>query len=215
MKHCCEDKASALEAMRDRQGRTLKVVLALNAAMFVIELTGGLLGRSTALLGDALDMFGDAAVYGLSLYVLHKGAVWRGKASVVKGLVMTLLGTAVLVEAVVKALRQTVPHVETMGVIGLLALAANVGCVVLLVRHRADDVNMRSAWICSRNDIVANGAVLGAALAVGVSGSWWPDVLVGAGIATLFVWTGISVVRDGLGAIRAGRHAEYELAAER
>lgn len=203
MKHCCEDKAEALNALRERQGRVLKLVLAVNATMFVVELVAGLRGKSTALLGDSLDMFGDAVVYGVSLYAIQRAPVWRAKASLVKGSVMALFGVAVLVEAVIKALSGVVPHASTMGAIGVLALAANVGCLVLLFRHQEDDINMKSAWICSRNDIIANVTVIGAALVVRVSGSFWPDVVVGVGIAGLFLMSAVGILRESLVQLRS------------
>ena len=177
MKHCCEDKSEALAALRVKQKRMLQIVLAVNGAMFLVEVVAGLLGRSTALLGDSLDMLGDAVVYGLSLYALDRGAAWRARASVVKGAIMVLFGLAVLVEAVSKAVGQVQPDAATMGAIGALAFAANAACLGLLLRHREDDINMRSAWICSRNDIIANLAVVGAAGVVRLTSSRWPDVV--------------------------------------
>ena len=202
MKHCCEGKAEALAQLRVRQGRVLKIVLAINAGMFLVEMVAGVVGRSTALLGDSLDMLGDALVYGASLYVLDRGPVWRARASLLKGLVMLLLGLGVLVEAVMKAVNQVVPHPEAMGGIGLLALVANVGCLVLLFRHREDDINMRSSWICSRNDIIANVSVVAAAVGVWFFVSWWPDVLVGSGIAVLFILSAVAILRDASKALR-------------
>jgi cation diffusion facilitator family transporter len=213
MRHCCEDKAAALRGLRERQARVLKLLLLVNSAMFVVEVVAGLLSRSTALLGDSLDMFGDAAAYAASLYVLDRGTVWRARASILKGTVMALFGVVVLVEAGPKAISQVVPHAETMGIVGALALAANVGCLVLLLRHRRDDINMKSAWTCSRNDIIANVALIGAAIAVGQSGSWWPDILVGAGIALLFLLTAVSVIREGIRSLRDHRgHLAYDRA---
>jgi Co/Zn/Cd efflux system component len=205
MKHCCEDKADALRMLRERQGRVLKLLLTVNAVMFAVEVVAGLWSRSTALLGDSLDMFGDAAVYAATLHVLDRGPLWKARAAVLKGMVMALFGTVVLVEAAGKAIGQVVPDAGTMGIVGALALAANVGCLALLMRHRRDDINMKSAWACSRNDIIANVAVIGAAVAVGQFGSWWPDVLVGAGIAALFLITALSVVREGIRSIREHR----------
>ncbi len=202
MSSCCECKGEALARLREKQSRMLKAVLAINAVMFGVELVSGILGRSTALLGDSLDMLGDATVYAVTLYVLDRAPVWRAKASVMKGVVMTLLGLGVLIEAVAKILRPVVPHVGAMGAIGLLALIANGVCLFLLLRHRQDDINMRSAWICSRNDIIANVSVLAAAVVVRASGSWWPDVVVGVGIAALFLTSAFGVLREGVAAWR-------------
>jgi Co/Zn/Cd efflux system component len=202
MKHCCEDKAEALQALQERQGRTIRVVLAINALMFFVEAGAGVAARSTALLGDSLDMLGDALVYGATLLAFTRGARAKAKAAVVKGGVMLLLGGLVLVEAVSKIVGGALPDGGTMGIIGAVALTANVTCLLLLFRHRGDDINMSSAWICSRNDIIANVAVVLAALAVGAFESRWPDVLVGLVIAGLFLVSAIGVLGDGLKALR-------------
>lgn len=115
MKHCCEDKADALAALRGRQGRVLKIVLAVNAIMFVVEVVAGVLGRSTALLGDSLDMFGDAFVYGVTLFALHRSAAWKAKAAVTKGVVMAIFAVGVLAEVAHKVVAGVVPAPETMG----------------------------------------------------------------------------------------------------
>jgi Co/Zn/Cd efflux system component len=203
MKHCCDDKVEALEKLRSRQARVIKVVLAINAAMFFVEITAGILSRSTALLGDSLDMLGDALVYGATLFVLARGPAAKAKAALLKAGVMGLFAFAVFAEAIEKSVRGVVPDAHVMGGVGLLALVANIACLVILVRHREDDINMKSAWICSRNDIAANVAVVGAALAVGMVRSWWPDVLVGLGIAALFLVSAIGVLTEGRKALRA------------
>lgn len=203
MKQCCENKTDALRALDVRQRRTIRVVLTINAAMFAVEAAAGVAARSTALLGDSLDMLGDALVYGATLYAFARGARAKAKAAVAKGAMMLLLGGLVLTEAISKVATDTVPQVTTMGFVGALALTANVTCLVLLMRHRADDINMQSAWICSRNDIIANVAVLIAALAAGVLESRWPDIVVGAGIAVLFLISAGAVLASGLRALRA------------
>lgn len=196
MKDCCEGKSEALACLRTRQGRVLKIVLAINAAMFVVEAVAGLAGRSTSLLADSLDMFGDAAVYGVSLYALDRGDAWRARASLLKGGLMAAFGLGVLGEAAWKALGHGVPQATTMGAVGGLALLANLACLGLLLRHRQDDINMRSTWICSRNDIVANLGILGAAWAVSRVGTIWPDVLVGVAIALLGLTSSVSILRE-------------------
>jgi len=202
VKSCCEDKAGELAELRTRQGRVLGVVLAINAIMFVVEATGGIVARSTALLADSLDMFGDASVYALSLWVLHRGPVWRARTAVIKGAVMGLFGAGILIEAALKLGSGVSPEAHTMSAIGLVALGANVACVVLLFRHRTDDLNLRSTWLCSRNDIIANLGVILAAIAVGIVGSGWPDLLVGAFIAALFLRSAGSVLREGIVELR-------------
>lgn len=202
MKHCCEGKAEALRALRQRQRRMLTVVLAINVGMFLVEATTGLLSRSTALLGDSLDMFGDAAVYGLTIYALDRGTAWTARAAIIKGCVMAAFGIGVFAEAAAKMAGQVMPHAQVMGGIGVLALLANTACLALLLRHRQDDINMKSAWICSRNDIAANVSVIGASSLVWLFHSFWPDVIVGVGIAILFLLSAIGVLREGLRSLR-------------
>jgi Co/Zn/Cd efflux system component len=140
-------------------------------------------------------MLGDALIYGFSLYVVSRGALWKARAAAAKGWIMLLFGVAVLVQAVYKMLVPELPHYPTMGVIGTLALAGNAWCLWLLWSHRAEDINMRSVWLCSRNDIVANSAVLGAGGAVWLLQSRWPDIVVGLAIAALFLSSSIHVLR--------------------
>ncbi len=196
MSHCCNDKGCALEPMQARQGNTLRLVLVLNALMFLIELTAGLLANSVSLLADSLDMLGDALVYAFSLWVVSRGLVWKARAAMLKAGVMLAFGLFVAAEVISKLIHPQSPGFETMGAIGLLALAVNTLCFGLLWRHRGEDINMRSVWLCSRNDLFANGAVLLAALAVWQSGSAWPDLLVGAGICALFLHSAWQVARE-------------------
>lgn len=185
-----------------RQRRVLQIVLGINGAMFLVEFGAGLLAGSTALLADSVDMLGDALVYGFSLYVVSRGSVWQARAALLKGTVMAVFGLGVLAEAVLKIVRGIVPAAGLMGGIGLLALVANAVCLFLLWRCRADDINMRSAWLCSRNDVMANVGVLVAAGAVALTGSAWPDIAVGLLIAGLFVISATSVVRAARRALR-------------
>lgn len=144
MTSCCEAKSCELSVMRERHSQVLWIVLAINAVMFVVEGGAGLLAHSTSLLADALDMLGDALVYGFSLFVLVRSARWQAGAALAKGGFMLMLGLAVLVEAVHKMLFPIMPGVVTMGMIGGVALAANLGCFFLLYRHRRDNLNMSS-----------------------------------------------------------------------
>ena len=137
MSDCCSDKSCEIEALRSRQGTTLKQVLALNAAMFGIELTAGLLAASVALVADSLDMLGDALVYGFSLYVVARGARMKAVAALLKGAVMAAFGLFALAQAGYRILVPEVPVFETIGAVGLLALAANSLCLALLWRHPA------------------------------------------------------------------------------
>lgn len=143
-KSCCEAKSAELSKLREKQGTVLKWVLAINAVMFFVEFGFGLLSRSSALMADSLDMFGDAAVYGFSLFALNRGTIWRARAGLTKGVIMSIFGIVVLGQTIYRFLIASVPAAETMGAIGALALAANATCLFLLYRHRADDINMRS-----------------------------------------------------------------------
>jgi Co/Zn/Cd efflux system component len=178
---CCEDKASELAQLRGRQSRVLYSVLAINAVMFLVEFAAGWLAGSTALLGDSLDMFGDASVYALTLFVLHRSDRARAGAALVKGGFMLLFGVLVIADAVRK---------------------------MILHSHRGDDLNMRSTWICSRNDLVANTSVVLAAILVAVTGSLWPDVLVGLAIAALFLLSAWQVSREAYRAWRPGSEGQ-------
>lgn len=196
MDDCCTDKTCAIDRLRERQSVTLRIVLWVNAAMFLVELVSGLLAGSVALLADSLDMLGDAVVYGFSLYVVRRGPVWKARAAVAKAAVMGLFGVFVLGQVVYKLLSPRFPTVEVMGAVGALALLANGVCLALLWRHRAEDINMRSVWLCSRNDLTANVSVLFAALAAWMTLSPWPDVAVGALICAVFLRSAFLVARE-------------------
>jgi cation diffusion facilitator family transporter len=198
MDDCCQQKGEELARLRERQGSVLRIVLAVNAALFGVEFVCGWLAGSTALLGDSLDMLGDALVYGFTLHVLHRSELWRMRAVQAKGVIMMLFGLSVFAQAALRMLTGEVPHVATMGLVGTLALAGNLACFALLYRHRSDDLNMRSTWLCSRNDIIGNTAVLLAAVAVAATRSAWPDLLVGAGIAALFLHSAWLVLRESM-----------------
>ena len=200
---CCENKSCELTAMRLNHSRILKIVLLINALMFVVEGTAGIAAHSTSLLADALDMLGDALVYGFSLYVLEKSVHWQAGAALAKGGFMVIFGMGVLIEAVDKAVHPIMPGVETMGLVGSLALAANLVCFFLLYRHRGDNLNMSSTWLCSRNDLIANVGVLLAAGCSYALSTRWPDIAVGGVIAALFLWSSIGVLAASGRALRA------------
>jgi Co/Zn/Cd efflux system component len=150
-------------------------------------------------------MFGDASVYALTLYVMDRGAAARARAALFKGSLMGMLGVAVLVQAVGRTMAGSVADASAMGIVGFLALVANVACLLLLLRHRADDLNMRSTWLCSRNDIAANLGVLAAAALVAVFQASWPDVAVGTLVAALFLRSAVSVLREGWSDLRMAK----------
>lgn len=195
-KSCCEAKASELNRLLMRQGSILKWVFAINAIMFVVEMSYGVISRSSALMADSLDMFGDAAVYAFSLYALNRGSLWRARAGLSKGLVMALFGLIVLGQTIYRLVTGSIPEAEIMSAVGGLALTTNLVCLVLLYRHRSDDINMRSTWLCSRNDIFANVGVLGASVLVILTGSALPDIIVGFAIGALFLRSALSVIHE-------------------
>jgi Co/Zn/Cd efflux system component len=194
MAGCCEHDSCHLEALRARQGATLRIVLAINAVMFFVLVGAALYARSTALLSDSLDNLGDALTYALSLYAVTRYAGTKARVALFKGVL--ILGAALLVLAQIgyRLAMPTVPLFEAMGAATLLALGANGVCLALLTRHRTDDINMSSVWECSRNDIAANLAVLVAAGAVWLTGSGWPDVLIALGLAILFLRSALRVL---------------------
>lgn len=191
MDACCE-----VHPVQEGQRRVLRVVLWINLAMFAVEFGAGLVAHSTALLADSVDMLGDAIVYGFSLYVIGKGTVWQARGALLKGSIMAAFAVGIAVEVALKLARGVTPAADIMSVVGLVALGANASVLAFLWRHRADDLNMRSAWLCSRNDVIANAGVLLAALGVAVTGTPWPDIAIGGGIAALFAISAVAVLRD-------------------
>jgi Co/Zn/Cd efflux system component len=176
--------------------RILWIALALNGAMFLVEVAASYLGRSMSLQADALDFLGDAWSYGLSLAVLGMGLRVRAGVALAKGVAMGLFGIWVIGSTVYHALTGIVPAAEVMGPVAILALAANMTVALLLFRYRSGDANIRSVWLCSRNDALANIAVLAAAGGVALTGTGWPDIAVAAGIAALALSSAVSVIRQ-------------------
>jgi cation diffusion facilitator family transporter len=205
MDDCCGTKAAEIGGLRENHKSVLIMVLVINAVLFFVEAVAGLLGNSTALLADSLDMLGDSLVYGFSLYVLSRSATWKVKAALLKGVIMAVFGAGVLLEVIYKITWGIVPNAETMGIIGTLVLLGNGICFLLLYRHRSDDLNMRSTWLCSRNDIIANLSVLTAAAGVKFFNSSWPDIIVGAAIAGLFLRSAFTVLRESFFELRTLR----------
>lgn len=187
--------------------KVLWLALVLNAAMFAVEIAGSVQSGSVSLLADAIDFFGDAANYGLSLAVLSMALAWRAKASLLKAASMAGFGVFVLGRASWSALNGSPPQPLTMGAVALLALAVNILVAWLLYRYRNGDSNMRSVWICSRNDAIGNVAVALAALGVFGTGAAWPDLVVAAGMAALALTGAWSVMRQALGELRESPHA--------
>lgn len=186
--------------------RILWVALVANLAMFVVELVASRLGDSMSLQADALDFFGDAANYGISLFVAGMALSARAKAAVIKGATMAAFGLWVIGSAVYRALTGSAPDPMTMGSVAVLALAVNVGVAAMLYRYRRGDSNMRSIWLCSRNDALGNVAVMIAAVGVFASSSRWPDLLVAAIIASLSVTAAVHVIRLAIAELRSATH---------
>lgn len=204
MAGCCAGScASDKGAVSPRFRKALWVALVINALMFAVEIVGGLRSGSVSLLADAVDFAGDAANYGLSLAVLSMGLLWRTRAALVKGLTMGAYGLFVIGKTAWAAMAGVPPEPYTMGAIGLLAFAANVTVAVMLYAFRDGDANMRSVWLCSRNDAIVNVAIVLAALGVLGSGTAWPDLAVASVIAVLALSAAASVVRQARGEIGA------------
>ncbi|HMP09701.1 cation transporter [Hydrogenophaga sp.] len=202
---CSTDNQDTARPLDPRWKRALWIALWVNALMFVVELVAGWQAGSVSLLADAVDFAGDAANYGLSLAVLSMAVVWRSRAALVKGATMLAYGLFVLAKAAWVWQGGGVPHAATMGIVGLLALLANTGVALLLYRWRQGDANMRSVWLCSRNDALSNLAVIAAAAGVFGTGSAWPDLAVAAIMALLAISAGWSVVRQARGELSSAR----------
>lgn len=201
----CQDSQCAPSRPPDaRFRRVLWVALVLNTLMFAIELTGGISADAKSLLADAADFLGDAANYAISLLVLPLGLGWRARAALVKGVSMGLYGLGVLIMVGLGLSRGEAPDALTMGVIGALALVVNVVVALLLYAFREGDANMRSVWLCSRNDAIGNLAVLAAASGVFLADSGWPDLLVASGMALLALTSAWQVIRQASRELAAG-----------
>ena len=205
--HCCAPPPLNLDPHRGNNTyrRVLWAVLAINAAMFLIEIGAGLAAGSVSLQADALDFLGDAANYSISLFVVGMALRYRAAAAMMKGLTMGALGFWIIGTVIWHALHGTLPSAVTMGAVGITALIANAVSFALLWAHRQGDANMRSAWICTRNDVFGNLAVLLAALGVFGTGTGWPDVIVAAIMAMLALQGSASVARRALAELRHGK----------
>jgi cation diffusion facilitator family transporter len=204
MHDCCSSKGKELEilARRADQKKVLQLVLILNAAMFVLEFGAGIVAGSVALMADSVDMFGDALVYGVSLYAIARSDRWKAGVAFAKGLFILVVGIGIVVQMAVKIETGVPPSSTLMLVFGAMALAVNFTCVRLLWRFRAQDVNMSSVFECSRNDAISNVGVLIAAGAVAATASPWPDLAVGAIIAAIFLRSAFKVMGSALPSLR-------------
>jgi Co/Zn/Cd efflux system component len=202
--HCCTPPPLNLGSPKESATykRVLWAVLCINAAMFVVEVGAGLAAGSASLQADALDFLGDAANYGISLFVVGMALRYRASAALAKGASMGLFGIWVTGTVIWHAVHGTLPSAFTMGAVGSAALAANAASFALLWAYRHGDANMRSAWICTRNDVLGNLAVLLAALGVFGTGTGWPDIIVAAIMAALALQGAAIVIRQSLGEMR-------------
>jgi Co/Zn/Cd efflux system component len=190
--HCSDSRPLDSPAWR----RALWIALAVNAGMFLAEIVAGVAAGSASLQADALDFLGDAANYAISLSVAGMALAWRARAALLKGASLGLLGLWVIGSTGWHAYLGTLPKAEVMGVVGLLALLSNAGVALMLYRFRGGDANMRSVWICSRNDAIGNLAVLLAAAGVFGTGTGWPDLIVASIMAALGISGGLQIVRQ-------------------
>ena len=209
---CCGHSHGTFDGMSADYRRRLWLVIALNGGMFIVEMIAGQAAGSKALQADALDFFGDAVTYGISLAVIGASLKTRALAALAKGTSLFLMGVWVAATTLYQVFVLGVPQAAVMGSIGFLALAVNLASVLLLVRYKDGDANVRSVWLCSRNDAIGNVAVMLAAAGVWGTASAWPDLIVAGLMAALFVSSSVQILSQ---AIREYRHkTEHEVAAE-
>ena len=196
MSGCRSCHAPQFDGMSPQYKRALIAVILINAVMFVVEIFAGGLAGSQALKADALDFLGDALTYGISLWAIGKSMQTRAYAAVFKGVSLAGMGLWVLSATIYEVLILKLPTASVMGGVGILAFLANLASVLLLMKYRDGDANVRSVWLCSRNDAIGNVAVMFAALAVYFLQSAWPDLIVAAAMAGLFLWSAIQILQQ-------------------
>jgi cation diffusion facilitator family transporter len=201
--NCCGHEAT-FDGLSADYRRRLWLVIAINAAMFFVEMSAGALAGSQALQADALDFAADATTYGISLAVIGASLRTRALAAFAKGLSLSVMGLWVFGSTAYQVLVLGLPRAEVMGVVGFLALAANVASVLILMRYKDGDSNVRSVWLCSRNDAIGNVAVMIAAVGVWITATKWPDLIVAAIMASLFLWSSFQILRQSWSEIRTG-----------
>lgn len=199
MSTCCDhNNVPVFDGMSDDYRRRLIAVIVINAVMFVVEMTAGQLSRSQALQADALDFFADSLTYGASLAVIGMALRTRSLVALIKGASLAVMGLWVFGSTIYRVFVIGVPSAEIMGIIGFMALAANIASVLILAAHREGDANVRSVWLCSRNDAIGNVAVIIAAIGVWGSATAWPDLIVAAIMAGLFLTSSVKIIRQAL-----------------
>ncbi len=192
---CCGNEVK-FDGLSGAYKRALWAVIAINGSMFLGEMVAGVFAGSQALKADALDFLGDTATYAITLFVIGMPLIWRARAALFKGLTLGAMGLWVLGSTAYHVLVRGVPQAEVMGVVGFLALAANLTSVLLLLKYRNGDANVRSVWLCSRNDAIGNLAVIVAATGVWATATAWPDLIVAGVMASLFLWPSAQIVRQ-------------------
>jgi cation diffusion facilitator family transporter len=193
---CCQNKCDSLKSLADKQRKVLWIVLAINGFMFFVEYFWGLYAHSQALMADSLDMLGDAFAYASTLYVVGMSNYAKARSSQFKAWIMIALGLSVFAKTIYSFYYGHQPLSVTMFVVAFIALIANAFCLWLLTKHKNDDINFKSVWICSRNDIISNSSVLIAAFFVSYLNTAWPDIVVGLLIAFLFLKSAVNILSD-------------------
>jgi cation diffusion facilitator family transporter len=196
MADCCENKSCALEAMKVKQSKTLKIVLVINVVLFCLTAFYGWAANSTGLMSESIDDFGDAVTYALSLYVIYKSNQMKAKVAFVKGCLILLGAIFVLSQVILHIIDNTVPIFETMGTVAFIALLLNLTCFFLLTKYREQDINMSSVWECSRNDILNNVSIIVASVVVWITNLGWADIAVGLVLSLLLLQSSFRVLKS-------------------
>ena len=202
MADCCENKSCALEAMRVKQSKTLKIVLVINIILFCLTAFYGWTAKSTGLMSESIDDFGDAVTYALSLYVIYKRNLMKAKVAFIKGCLILLGALFVLSQVILHIIDNTIPIFETMGTVAFVALLLNLTCFFLLTKYRDQDINMSSVWECSRNDIMNNVSIIVASLLVWLTNLGWADIAVGLVLSMLLLKSSYKVLKSSYSEIR-------------
>ncbi len=185
-----------IEIKDKAQRGVLLWLLAINGVMFVAEMVAGIIGDSTALIADSLDMLADATVYAIGLYAVGRSLLVKAKAAHLSGIFQIVLGLGVLFDIVRRTIVGSEPESMIMVIVGMVALVANTICLVLIYKHRKGEVHMRASWVFSKNDVIANLGVISAGLLVAYTGSFWPDLIIGLLIATIVMRGGLYIIKD-------------------
>jgi cation diffusion facilitator family transporter len=200
---CCENKSCAIEAMKVNQSKTLKIVLLINIFLFGLTAYYGLVANSTGLLSESLDDLGDAITYALSLYVVYKSNTMKAKVAFIKGCLILLAALFVLSQVIMHIIDSSVPVFEVMGSVAFIALLLNLTCLILLTKHRDQDINMSSVWECSRNDMLNNLAIIVASVLVWATNLGWADIAVGLVLSLVLIKSSFKVLKASYAEIRS------------